>query len=259
MSKVFITKYPTSVNNDKLPVYGKIRIGINVSSPTNICIYQINEPIDAIGGNFLQKDLSTVIGNHLDTYNGDVYVDSNVSGILINKYGLDGNIYFNNSNNVYDVDISEFRYSKLSYFQIIGKGVTGDISSLSSIPKLTVLSIGTTSVTGDISSLSSMSQLTSLNVIDNKGVTGDISSLSSMSQLTTLNVVDTNVTGDISSLSSMSNLTSLNVAGTNVTGDISGIINNLTALKQLVISPKITITDEQKTTLTNRGCTVIIR
>ena len=235
MSKVFITKYPTSVNNDKLPIYGKIRIGINVSSPTDIGGLQINEPIDAIGGNFLQKDLSTVIGSHIDSIGSDVCVDSNVSGILINKYGLDGYMYFNDENTIYNVDISEFRYSKLSTFQIRGKGVTGDISSLSSMPKITILSISFTSVTGDISSLSSMSLLTSLSV------------------------ADTNVTGDISSLSSLSQLTTLNVADTNVTGDISSIINNLTALKRLVISPKITITDEQKTTLTNRGCTVIIR
>lgn len=237
MSKVFITKYPTSVNNDKLPVYGKIRIGINVSSPTNIGLFQINEPIDAIGGNFLQKDLSTVIGSHLNNSSNDVVnVDSNVSGILINKYGLDGNVYFNNTNNIYDVDISEFRYSKLSFFQIFGKGVTGDISSLSSMTQLTSLSIISTNITGDISSLSSMSQLISIILSDNTGVTGDISSLSSMSQLT-----------------------SLNLAGTSVTGDISSIVNNLTALKKLVISPKITITDEQKTTLTNRGCTLTIR
>ena len=235
MSKVFITKYPTSVNNDKLPIYGKIRIGINVSSPTTIGIFQVNEPIDAIGGNFLQKDLSTVIGSHIDSSEAEIYVDSNVSGILINKYGLDGNIYFNNGNIVYDVDISEFRYSKLSIFQITGKGVTGDISSLSSMPKLISVTISYASVTGDISSFSSMSRLT------------------------TLNVSDTHVTGDISSLSSMSQLITLNVADTNVTGDISSIINNLTALKKLVISTKITITDEQKTTLTNRGCTVIIR
>ena len=236
MSKVFITKYPTSVNNDKLPIYGKIRIGINVSSPTTIGTFQINEPIDAIGGNFLQKDLSTVIGSHIDSSEAEIYVDSNVSGILINKYGLDGNIYFNNGNIVYDVDISEFRYSKLSIFQITGKGVTGDISSLSSMPKLISVTISYASVTGDISSFSSMSQLASLDVNNSRSVTGDISSISSMSQLR-----------------------NLNVAGTNVTGDISSIINNLTALKKLVISTKITITDEQKTTLTNRGCTVIIR
>lgn len=236
MSKVFITKYPTSVNNDKLPVYGKIRIGINVSSPTDIGTFQINEPIDAIGGNFLQKDLSTVIGSHVDKSNDELYVDSNVSGILINKYELNGKIYLSSFNNIYDVDISEFRYSKLSVFQILGKGVTGDISSLSSMPKIFSLNIIQSSITGDISSLSSLSQLTSLSLSDNKGITGDISSLSSMSQLTTLKL-----------------------AGTSVTGDISSIVNNLTALKNLEISPKITITDEQKTTLTNRGCTLTIR
>lgn len=89
-------------------------------------------------------------------------------------------------------------------------------------------------------------------------ITDDISSLSTLTNLTSLSLWNTNVKGDISSLSTLTNLTSLSLGFTRVKGDISNLIDKLTKLKTLFIPPSVTITDAQKTTLTDRGCTITI-
>ena len=69
---------------------------------------------------------------------------------------------------------------------------------------------------------------------------------------------NTQVTGDISNLKDMVGITYLGLKGTQVTGDITELVNNMTKLTTISIPSKVTITDAQKKTLTDRGCTVII-
>lgn len=89
-------------------------------------------------------------------------------------------------------------------------------------------------------------------------VTGDIGALSTLTNLTSLGLIRSNVTGDIGALSTLTRLNNLQIQRTNVTGDIGPIIEKCTSLKQLQISTTVTITDEQKKILTDRGCSIRI-
>ena len=58
--------------------------------------------------------------------------------------------------------------------------------------------------------------------------------------------------------SSNSSVDTINIGYEDVTGDIEPIIEKCTSLKELRIPPTVTITDAQKKTLTDRGCTIYI-
>lgn len=112
-----------------------------------------------------------------------------------------------------------------------------------------------------IFNIADLKQCTSLRecfIEHSAGISGDISNLSKLTQATMLVFPLTNVSGDISSLANLINLTNLSLSGTNVSGDISNIVTNLTKLTYLGIPSTVTITDAQKKTLTDRGCTVRI-
>ena len=64
--------------------------------------------------------------------------------------------------------------------------------------------------------------------------------------------------GDIASLANCTAITQLDLVNTKVSGDITNIVTNLTKLTNLSIPPTVTITDAQKKTLTDRGCTITI-
>jgi hypothetical protein len=104
--------------------------------------------------------------------------------------------------------------------------ISGDISSLSSLTKLTSLDLNSANgITGDISSLSSLTNLRFIDLRSAKGISGDISSLSSLTKLTSLDLNSANgITGDISSLSSLTQLTAIALgAATGIRGDISSL------------------------------------
>lgn len=88
---------------------------------------------------------------------------------------------------------------------------------------------------------------------------GDISNLKSLGEnVSSIVLLDCDITGNISSLSGLTNLTNLDLRSKGITGDISSIIDKLTKLTNLGISKNVKISDEQKATLVNRGCTVTI-
>lgn len=126
------------------------------------------------------------------------------------------------------------------------------------VPNLKTLELYDDNIKGDLSLFKTYTPKLTWIALQNTAITGDISNLSTLTSLTLVYLSNTKVTGDISSLSSLTKLTHLSIAAPGVTGDITEIVNNLTALKELTITSKITITDEQKATLTNRGCTINI-
>lgn len=89
-------------------------------------------------------------------------------------------------------------------------------------------------------------------------VTGDISNLASLKYLKSMTLAGSEITGDISVFGNMPNLISAYFYTPNISGDVTDIVTNCTKLTYLLIPSSVTITDEQKTTLTNRGCTVVI-
>lgn len=91
-----------------------------------------------------------------------------------------------------------------------------------------------------------------------KTVKLNLADLLVLKKLEVLQIGNTSVTGDISSLASLTKLTYLNITNTSVTGDVQVCIDNMPLLKTLKIPKTVTITDEQKKTLTDRGCTITI-
>lgn len=135
-------------------------------------------------------------------------------------------------------------------------GITGNIESLSFMYKLSKLELSATSVTGDISQLGGL-YLEYLD-LSRTLVDGDISKLK-WKGLTHLDLSYTKVSGAIPSfLYRLPYLTSLELGHTKVTGDVQVCIEKMPNLKFLSIPETVTITDEQKRALTDRGCEVYI-
>ncbi len=150
-------------------------------------------------------------------------------------------------------------FEKLMYLDLSGDtAVTGDIKRLSRLlGSLKTILLSDTKITGDIRSLNSTHRLAQLN-LHNTSVTGDISQLGEMRMLEKLDLSQTLIDGDISSLRNLHSLKALDLIGTKVTGDAKVFVDNMLSLSELRISNTVTITDEQKKTLTDRGCTVTI-
>ena len=90
-------------------------------------------------------------------------------------------------------------------------------------PNLEVLQLKNTSVSGDISKLGNLTKLTNLNVAQTS-VSGDISKLGNLTKLTNLDVGQTSVSGDISKLGNLTELTNLALGLTSVLGDIESFV-----------------------------------
>lgn len=284
MSKCFVTKFPSEVNaNPNLQTLGSMRI-IRMAEGEDYAKAHMSNGNDSDNSKIFKcydKDgnyLYTV--GHQDMPNEVAYID------VLDKYKWVGPKYLGTM--LFVKDTAEFRHcKKLIYIPYIIEGdianfkdctsvkeafisrsgannyqyfgnIFGDISVFANMPNLTTLSVNDTNVSGDVSSLSTLTNLTSLSV-NGTNISGDISSLSTLTNLTNLAVNGTNISGDVSSLSTLTNLTNLAVDGTNVSGDIGTLlVNNLTKITYVKYSPsKQSMTDEQKTALTNRGCTII--
>lgn len=120
----------------------------------------------------------------------------------------------------------------------------------------------------DLGKIKDCINLTNFSCLSNPGgnypldykITGDISNFANLTKLTTVTIDSYDFTGDISVFANCPNLITLNIFDykASITGDITSVVNTCTKLTALTIPPTVTITDEQKTTLTNRGCTVRI-
>ncbi len=90
-------------------------------------------------------------------------------------------------------------------------------------PNLEVLGLKNTFVSGDISKLGNLTKLTNLDVAQTS-VSGDISKLGNLTKLTNLDVAQTSVSGDISKLGNLTKLTNLALGLTSVSGDIESFV-----------------------------------
>ena len=267
-NKVFITKYQASIDKD-LPVLGQMVIHVtplidaqkrndtSIASALGITI-GISAPLELeiVGDSYFTNGTNgesrgktiTIISNK----NPIFFKEGTFDIVIKNKYALSyylgcienadngngpTNKYFNIDDLKYSTDLTyiknNYLNTRMPEYHNAGK-TNGDISSLSNLTKLTVI------------------------IFDNTSVSGDISSLSNLTNLTNISLGNTSVSGDISSLSNNTGLTNLSLYGTSVSGDITDIVTNLTQLTQLTIPKTVTITDAQKQTLTDRGCTVYI-
>ena len=249
MNKCFITKLPSSVDNDNLPVLGQLKINwLKQDNLTNNDSRAIglatNDSIvvKVSGAHFTDRTLTSNLGNTktITSANGEVwlYVSNDVDAILTidNKYSLtELNFSYDNNWSIprsASFDIEDIRYcTNLTVLKSPRIQVSGDISAVSNLTKLTELDLYRTTVSGDIDSLANLTNITYLG-LNGTTVSGDIASLVNLTKLTYLDLNSTTVSGDISVVSKFTNLSNLNLNNTIVSGDISAVskLTNLTYL-----------------------------
>ena len=248
MGKMFITKYPDIINNDNLLTLGQLKFQFT----------------NAGGGSL------SIAGTTYSDGTNTKSISDGTTAIIENKYELTS-LRCNETDKGFattTLTLKDLKFStKLTVLYYPGAAYLGDesernLSNLKDLINLREINLQdlrkTKDIIGDISSLSNMTQLTYINLERNHKVIGNISSWSKLTNLIDISLNGTNISGDISSLSNLKNLTGLRMTGSKVHGDISSIVTNLTKLTQLGIPSTITITDAQKKTLTDRGCTVVI-
>lgn len=153
MNKMFIVKYPASVDNENLVPVGTLRIKhYKVDNPTSgsqyfVCNLSSNSKIAVSKGlEILSSDLKTskgtsVIGSTEEAAisNGDGYIDIN------DKY----NLLVLNLGSSYELNLSDIKYStNLTNLNISNTNVTGTLSDLANLTNLTNLSMISANVTG---------------------------------------------------------------------------------------------------------------
>ena len=242
MNKCFITKLPSSVDNDNLPVLGQLRINwLKQDNLTNNNARVIglatndNIVVKVSGAHLTDNTLASNLGNTKTITAADglvwLYVSNDADATLTidNKYALTHiKVVKQNSENslvrsIY-FDIEDIKYcTNLTYLDLNNTQVSGDISALSKLTSLTTLSLSVTQVSGDISALSKLTSLTILG-LNNTQVSGDIDNLAGLTKLTSLeNLGYTALTGDMSKIPAGVNF--ISQAGRKVTTNFTWTAN----------------------------------
>ena len=250
MNKCFITKLPSSVDNDNLPVLGQLRINwLKQSDLTDNGARAIglatNDSITVkvSGAHLTDSTLASNFGNTKTITAADnevwLYVSNDADAVLTidNKYSLtelnfvksEGN--YNLKRSVY-FDLADIKYcSNIKVLRLSNTQVNGDISDISNITNLYNLALNNTSISGDISIVSNFTKLESLRIGGTK-ISGDISAISKLTNLVFLALGSSKISGDISAVRNLTRLSILDLQKTQVSGDISAVskLINLTEL-----------------------------
>lgn len=235
MNKCFITKLPSSVDNDNLPVLGQLRINwLKQSDLTDNNTRAVtlgttdSITVKVSGAHFTDSTLTNNLGDTKTITNGDglvtLYVSNDTDAVLTidNKYSL-STLDFNNAKSVY-FDIEDIKYcTNLITLYLSGTSVTGDISALSKLTALTSFNLAhNNNISGDISAISKLTALTYF-YLDNTHVSGDISAISKLTDLYNFALDNTNISGEIDSLANLTKLSNIGIVGLSLTGDMSKI------------------------------------
>ena len=246
MNKCFITKLPSSIDNDNLPVLGQLRINwLKQSDLTNnkarAFDVATNDSITVkvSGAHFTDETLTSNLGNTktITASDGEVwlYVSNDADAVLTidNKYSLTVlNFLATGTDNIKRLvyfDIEDIKYcTNLTKLYASNSQVSGDISALSGLTNLSYLNLSISKVNGNISALSELTKLVMIG-LSNTQVSGDISALSKLTNCGAMVLESTQVSGNISAVSNLTNLYALNLNNTQVSGDINAV-SNLTNL-----------------------------
>ena len=242
MNKCFITKLPSSVDNNTLPVLGQLKINwlkqnTLTDNDARAIDLQTNDSITVkvYGAHFTDNTLASNIGNTKIITAADgvasLYVSNDTDAVLTidNKYSLSRLSFEHNdkmmlSKPVY-FDIEDIRgCTNIHWLYLSGTQVSGDISELSNLTNLENLRAANTQISGDISAVSNAINLNDLR-IGNTQVSGDISAVSNLTKLLYLELYKSQVSGDISAVSNLVNLIILSLDNSQVSGDISAVSN----------------------------------
>lgn len=255
MSKTFITKFPSSVDNDNLPIYGRIVIkcvaGQDSTDKTNRYVrLQFTKP----------TTLKKISGVNF-SYQGVYPYESEKSNGFLDNAELKANIIYKIFFDASDVDTYlaiDGKYdikSIASDYDWHSNNIRLNLDDLKYCGNLKTISFPCAEnvINGNLKNVNE--GLTSLAIRYNK----DLDDISHLTALTSLDLRKSNLSKrDVSALSTLVNLTKLDIGETNISGDVTSLVNNMTKLKTLKIPNTVTITDEQKKTLTDRGCTITI-
>ena len=242
MNKCFITKLPSSVDNNTLPVLGQLKIkwlkqNTLTDNDARAIDLQTNDSITVkiSGAHFTDNTLASNIGNTKIITAADgivsLYVSNDEDAVLTidNKYSLSRLCFEHNdkmilSKSVY-FDIEDIRgCTNISWLYLSGTQISGDISIVSKYTNLINLRAANTQISGDISAVSNFINLNDLR-IGNTQVSGDISAVSNLVNLIYLELYKTQVSGNISAVSNLVNLQNLSLDNTQVSGAISAVSN----------------------------------
>ena len=196
MNKCFITKLPSSVDNDNLPVLGQLKISwLKQSNLTNNDARAIglatNDSIvvKVSGAHITDNTLASNLGNTKTITAADglvwLYVSNDADATLTidnkyslkclnfakpNKGGLKRSVKF---------DINDIRYcTSLTYMDLGNTQVSGDINAVSQLTSLTYIGLFNTQVSGKVDSLANLTKLTDLGTLKGLSLTGDMSKIS---------------------------------------------------------------------------------
>ena len=270
MNKCFITKLPSSVDNDNLPVLGQLRINwLKQSNLTNnndrYVELATNDSITVkvSGAHFTDSTLTSNLGNikTITAADGNVslYISNDVDAILTidNKYSLTKLNFTKDTlrNNVRLLyfDINDIKYcTALTYLGLSDTQVTGNIDAVSNLINLKWLNTNNTKINGNISAVSNLVNLNYLKLSSTQ-VTGDINAVSNLTVLTYLGLNNTQISGDISAVSNLTNLSELYIMNTQVSGDIASLskLTKLTGVLQLQL---LSITGDMSKLPANINC-----
>lgn len=225
MNKCFITKLPSSVDNDNLPVLGQLRINwLKQSNLTDNDQRAVGiSTVDSItvkvsGAHFTDNTLTNNLGNikTITATDGEVwlYVSNDADAILTidNKYSL-----------------VRLNFVKAFKDKLI-RSVYFDINDIKYCTNLNNLALANTQVGGDISAVSNLVGLNHLALIKTQ-VSGDISAVSKCINITELYLMYSQISGDIAVLANLTKLTGvLQLQNLSITGDMSKIPANINCI-----------------------------
>ena len=195
MNKCFITKLPSSVDNDNLPVLGQLKINwlkqdaLSDNSQRGLWL-STNDSITVkvSGAHFTDKTLTSNLGNTKTITAADgrvaLYVSNDADAILTidNKYSLtvlETTPNFETSKlSSISFDIDDIRYcTNLISLVLQSPQVIGDISAVSNLTNIKVLGLVNTQVSGNIDSLASITKLTDFGGLQGTSLIGDMSKI----------------------------------------------------------------------------------
>lgn len=258
MEKCFITKLPSSVDNDGIARLGEIPIYFDVDESPNyrnraFIISMFSQPARTLrifNGYFTDKTLTQNLGTTLtlpatggSNFDQTFYVSNTKCTVFIPiRYTPNFSVLGQTplagafvSNTKY-IDLEDIRYTNAAGIKLNNSNrLDWDIANVAKyFPNINTFEVEASKCFGDISALSNLTKLSSLDLGGTK-VVGDISSLSNLTNMTNLVLNYTNIVGDISALSNLTKLTMLNLQSIKVTGDISSL-STLVNLNTLMIT-----------------------
>ena len=254
MGNCLVTKLKASVNNDNLPIFGKITINvvplseISNSEQQSIYIGGTDFTVEVSGGGYFSEnyaDLETPSSCLTSqTYqNGVLLYFANVASTIritdtINGISVHSVYVWNDS--IFAVDLKTIAYSQsLNTLQV---WQNSDVSVLKNLPNLTYAyfvkcngdfgfvrnsplleTLKAYNAPSGLMLLSDVSDTVTALAASNIGK-GDLSSLTSKTGLLSIQLENTDVTGSITDIGGLTSLTSFNLFGTSVTGSIEDFV-----------------------------------